>query len=401
MTKKPYKVMALSALITAMAAGSIMPTYASAAESTAKSASIQANVTNATDKHPEYSLGPEGLKEAITNTGSNSLVMDLYALTVLKQANANFDGITAIDAPLKTKIISDQNIARLNAGYWLDTIKPQMISTNQNIINYNTKFQNYYDTLITAVNNKDKATLANGLTRLNNDVIANKAEVDKLLVELRTFRNKMSTDTQNFKEDANKIASVLAGQDAGIPLLKQNIEAYMDAINKNNKILIAASVGTALGPLAIIGGVALIGTGVGAGYGVPLIAIGVGGTAAGIAGVILAKQEIDRAQGEIQKLTTDISNMELQIIGLTNLKEQTESLTETIDIAINALQNLSTKWDVIGTKYDSLLKNIAVISPNDLFFIKEDLNVAKDSWNDVRDTAANLYETDIKLVDKK
>ncbi|MED1302158.1 enterotoxin [[Bacillus thuringiensis] serovar konkukian] len=401
MTKKPYKVMALSALITAMAAGSIMPTYASAAESTAKSASIQANVTNATDEYPEYSLGPEGLKEAITNTGSNALVMDLYALTVLKQANANFDGISAIDASLKTKILSDQNIARLNAGYWLDTIKPQMISTNQNIINYNTKFQNYYDTLITAVNNKDKATLANGLTRLNNDVIANKAEVDKLLVELRNFRNKMSTDTQNFKEDANKITSVLAGQDAGIPLLQQNIASYMDAINQNNKILIAASVGTALGPLAIIGGVTLIATGAGAGYGVPLIAIGVGATAGGIAGVVLAKQEIDRAQGEIRKLTTDISNMELQIIGLTNLKQQTESLTETIDIAINALQNLSTKWDVIGSKYDSLLKNIAVISPNDLFFIKEDLSVAKDSWNDVRDTAANLYETDIKLVDKK
>ncbi|WP_170953231.1 HBL/NHE enterotoxin family protein, partial [Bacillus cereus] len=101
----------------------------------AKSASIQANVTNTTDEHPEYSLGPEGLKEAITNTGSNALVMDLYALTVLKQANANFNGISSIDASLKTKIIGDQNIARVNAGYWLDTIKPQMISTNQNIIN--------------------------------------------------------------------------------------------------------------------------------------------------------------------------------------------------------------------------------------------------------------------------
>ncbi|PDY96914.1 enterotoxin [Bacillus thuringiensis] len=400
MTKKPYKVMALSALITVMAAGSIMPTYASAAESTAKSTPIHAK-TGTTGDYPDYSLGPEGLKEAITNTGSNALVMDLYALTIIKQANADFNGLNSIDTSLRTKIINDQNIARINAGQWLDKLKPQMISTNQNIINYNTKFQNYYDTLITAVNNKDKETLSNGLTRLNNDVVANKAEVDELLGELREFRKKMATDTQNFKQDATQITSILASQDAGIPLLQNQLTTYHATIAEYNKLLIASAVATALGPLAIIGGAVLIGTGLGAKLGVVFIVGGLGSTAGGIAGIVIAKQEMDKAQEEIMNITGQITQAQLEVAGLTNLKEQTESLTETIDIAITALQNLSTKWDVVGSKYKSLLKNIAVMDPNDLFFIKEDLDVAKDSWKEVRDTAANLYETDIKLVDTK
>ena len=38
-------------------------------------------VAKAYNDYEEYSLGPEGLKDAIEKTGSNALVMDLYALT--------------------------------------------------------------------------------------------------------------------------------------------------------------------------------------------------------------------------------------------------------------------------------------------------------------------------------
>ncbi|KEK24277.1 non-hemolytic enterotoxin subunit B [Bacillus gaemokensis] len=401
MTKKPYKVMALSTLIAAMAAGNIMPTYASAAENTVKPAPIHANVTNAADKHGEYSLGPDGLRDAIAKTGSNVLTMDLYALTILKQANANFNGITAIQDSLKAQIIQHQNVARGNANQWLDNLKPQLISTNQNIINYSTRFQNYYDTLVAAVDKKDKAALTDGLTRLSNSISDNKAEVDKLVADLKAFRNKMTSDTQSFKDDANQITSVLASQDAGIPLLEKQIAANMESINKNNAILIASSVATALGPVAIIGGVALIATGAGAGYGVPLIIVGIGATAGGISGVVLAKKEIDRAQGEIQSLTGDITSMKLQVVGLTNLKQQTESLTQTIDIAIDALQNISTHWQTMGSKYNKVLQNVKFIQPEQLGFIKEDLKTAKDSWNQVQKLAENFQDSEIKVAENK
>ncbi|MBO1627486.1 non-hemolytic enterotoxin subunit B [Bacillus arachidis] len=403
MAKKPYKVMALSTLIATMAAANIMPTYASAAENTAKPAAVHAKAIDATGTHAEYSLGPDGLREALEKTGSNVLTMDLYALTILKQANANFNDITTIDDALKAKIIEHQKLARGNANEWLDTLKPQLISTNENIINYSDQFKNYYKTLQNAVDiaveKGDTEKLTAGLTQLTESISANKKEVDDLVKQLKSFRSKMASDTQSFKDDANQITSVLASQDAGIPLLEKQISANMESINKNNAILISASVSTALGPMAIIGGVALIATGVGAKAGAVLITVGVGATALGVTGVVLAKQEIDRAQGDIQKLTGDISNIKLQVVGLTNLKKQTESLSETIDIAIDSLQNISNQWQTMGSKYNSLLKNVNKVKPNQLGFIKENLQTANDSWEKIQKYAEDIQNSEIKVAE--
>ena len=123
--------------------------------------------------------------------------------------------------------------------------------------------------------------------------------MDQLVEDLKKFRNKMTSDTQNFKGDANQITSILASQDAGIPLLQNQITTYNEAISKYNAIIIGSSVATALGPIAIwwcssycyrrrnTVRVALI-----AG------AAAVGG---GTAGIVLAKKELDNAQAEIQK----------------------------------------------------------------------------------------------------
>ncbi|WP_369902113.1 HBL/NHE enterotoxin family protein [Bacillus manliponensis] len=400
MTKKPYKVMALSALITAFAATNIMPAHTFAAESQAKPSSIHATAAYASNEYTEYSLGPEGLREAMERTGSNALVMDLYALTIIKQANVNFNGLTVNDA-LKTSVLHHQNVARINANQWLDNLKPQLISTNQNIINYNTKFQNYYDTLVTAVDNQDKETLKKGLTRLSTSISENKQKVDKLVGDLKKFRDKMTTDTQNFKGDANQITSILASEDAGIPLLQQQITTYNEAIGKYNAIIIGSSVATALGPIAIIGGAVVIATGAGTPLGIALIAGGTAAIGGGATGIVLAKKELDNAQAEIQKLSGQVSQAQLQVAGLTNIKNQTEYLTNTIDIAITALQNISNQWYTMGSKYNSLLQNVESISPQDLVFIKEDLNIAKDSWGNIKEYAEKIYAEDIKVVDKK
>ncbi|KFN13819.1 non-hemolytic enterotoxin subunit B [Bacillus pseudomycoides] len=401
MTKKPYKVMALSAIMAVVAAGNILPAHTYAAESTTKPIPIHASVSDASDEYSEYSLGPDGLRDAMARTGSNALVMDLYALTIIKQANVNFNGITTVDDSLKTKVVHHQDVARGNANHWLDTIKPQLISTNQNIINYNTKFQNYYDTLVTAVDNKDKATLTKGLTRLSASITENKEKVDKLVEDLKKFRNKMTADTQNFKGDANQLTSILASQDAGIPLMQNQITTYNEAIGKYNAIIIGSSVATALGPIAIIGGAVVIATGAGTPLGIGLIAGGAAAIGGGTAGIVLAKKELDNAQAEIQKITGQISQAQLQVAGLTNIKTQTEYLTNTIDVAITALQNISNQWYTMGSKYNSLLQNVESISPNDLVFIKEDLNIAKDSWKNIKDYAEKIYAEDIKVVDTK
>jgi len=329
--------MALSALMAVFAAGNIMPAHTYAAESTVKQAPVHA-VAKVYNDYEEYSLGPEGLKDAMERTGSNALVMDLYALTIIKQGNVNFGNVSTVDAALKGKVIQHQNTARGNA-----------------IINYNTKFQNYYDTLVAAVDAKDKGTLTKGLTRLSSSINENKAQVDQLVEDLKKFRNKMTSDTQNFKGDANQITSILASQDAGIPLLQNQITTHNEAISKYNAIIIGSSVATALGPIAIIGGAVVIATGARTPLGIALLAGGATAVGGGAAGIVLAKKELDSAQAEIQKITGQITTAQLEVAGLTNIKTQTEYLTNTIDTAITALQNISNQWYTMGSKYNSLL----------------------------------------------
>ncbi|HDR8072504.1 TPA: alpha-helical pore-forming toxin family protein [Bacillus cereus] len=396
MKKKPYKVLVLSTLI--LAASNVMPTYTSAVKNE-KTISIHTTAAIVSNTYPEYSLGPEGLRGAIEKTGSNALVMDLYALSIIKQANINFKDVTVVDNSLKTKIIYHQNIARDNANKWLNRIKPQLISTNQNIINYNTKFQNYYDALVTAIDNKDRVTLTKGLTKLSTSILENKEKTDRLVDSLRKFRNKMTEDTQSFKKDSNQLTSILSSQDAGIPLLQAKMTAYNEAVRKLNAVLIGSAVATALGPVAIVGGIVLVATGAGGPLGVVLIAGGAAALAGGSTGVVLARKELDNAHVEIQKVAGQITEAQSQVASLTNIKNQTEYLTNTIDIAITAMQNISNQWYKMGAKYNSLLQNVRSISLEDFDFIKEDISIARDSWNDIREYSERLYTEDIKIVD--
>lgn len=394
-TTKNNKVIALSTLIALVTAGNLVPGTTYAAQNIEKNQAIYA--TSATDK---YVLGPEGLKEAIEKTGSNALTMDLYALTVLKQATVNFDGITSLDTSLKTKVLHHQEVAKDNANHWLDSIKPQLILTNQNIIKYNTIFQNYYTTLTKAIKEENKDKLTTGLTKLSTSISENKEQVDLLIKDLKNFRNTLTTDTQNFKEDSNRVTSILASQDAGIPALQQQLEAYNTAASKYNSLIIGASVVTALGPVAIIAGSAVILTGAGIPLGGGLIASGVAGAAAGTTGIVLAKQALDKTREEIQSITGKITQAQLDVAGLTNIKVQTEYLTATIDMAIVALQNISNQWQTMGVKYTSLLQSVKMISPENLGFISEDLEISKDSWEDIKDYAEKIYAKDIKVVDE-
>lgn len=383
--KKPYKVMALSTLIATIAAGSITPSYASTAENTTKPAPIYADAEN---NYPEYSLGPEGLKDALEKTGSNMLVMDLYALTVVKQANVNFDGLTVINNDLQTSIKDNHDASRKNAKQWLDGLKPQIIQTNQNIINYNTQFQNYYDVLVEAANNKDKETLKAVLTSLDDSISENKDAVDKLVQDLKDFRGKLELDTQNLKTDTNKVTDILSGQDAGIPLMQKQIETNQTLIDENNKVYIASSVATALGAY-------LTAT-------IVFAPIGAGALGGGIYGVTTSQQQIKAAQEEIKNLTENISTAKQQVAKLTVLKNNTNNLTETIDAAITALEKVKDKWQTMGTKYKSLNDNVDRINPDKLAsIIKADLKTAKGSWEQVNKYAENIQNNEIKFVEEK
>lgn len=383
--KKPYKVMALSTLIATIVAGSITPSYASAAEDTTKSVP---NYTDAADNYPEYSLGPQGLQDALTKTGSNMLVMDLYALTILKQANVNLDGLTTINNDLQNSLKYNQDVARQNAKQWLDGIKPQIIQTNQNIISYNQEFQSYYDILVEAAKDQDKETLQAVLKELINSISAYQGTVNKLAKDLGDLRTKLGDDTRNLKGNAGQITDILAGEKQGIPAMKKQIEANYTLIDENNKVYIGSSVATALGAY-------LVAT-------IIFAPIGAGGLGGGIYGVVTSQQQIKQAQEEIKRLTQNISTAEQQVVRLTTLEKNTNNLTATIDTAITAVEKIKDQWTIMGSQYQSLYDIVGKVKPDQIpKVVGRQLEAAQKSWNLVSNHATNIQNSEIKFVEGK
>lgn len=394
LAKKIYKTFLFPIMAVTIVFSNIAPSYAYAENATEEQAQ-----TNPTDIYNKFELGPDGLREAMKTTGSNALVMDLYALTVIKQPNISFKNVNSIETNLQNKILGDQDNARENAKEWLDQLKPQLIATNENIINYDNKFAGYYNKLLEATENKDTQALTARLTRLSNSVLENKREVDELIVDLKQFREKLQTDTQNLKANTNQLSTILTSQNTGVPLFQKQIDAYYESISKYNNILIASSVATAAGPITIVGGVAVLVTGAGTPLGIGLIAGGAGATGGGVTGIVLAKQGIDQAQEEIKVLTGNIEEAQIQLASITAIKKQMEFLTDTIDLAIDSLQNISTQWSTMEAKYRSLISNINIMDPEDFELLKEDLVIAKTSWSNIKDYAEKLYVEEIEIVD--
>ncbi|KXY84374.1 MULTISPECIES: HBL/NHE enterotoxin family protein [Bacillus] len=396
MIKQSYKVKALSTVIVVITIGNIFSTHIIAAENTTKSISIHTAKPDATT-YVKYSLGPVDLHDAIKKIGSSTGLMDFYALAVLKQANIDFNGIFTVKNPLEPKIIYHQERAKENASQWLHTLKPKIISIHQQIVNYTTRFQNYHKSLLAAIDNKDKETLTNGLTRLSISISENQAEVNRLVESLKEFKINMTEDTQMFKEDAHQLTLILASQDAGIPFLQNQITAFNDAINQYNTLMIGVSIGTTLSPIALIGGSVLIATGAGTPLGTAFIVGGTMAASGGVAGITSAWEELKHAQNVIQKISSQISHAQIQVAGLTNFQNQTEFLTSTIDTTISALQNISDQWHTIERRYNFLLQNIKIMDVQDMNFIKEDLNKSTDNWISVQEYAQKVNTTNIKI----
>nr|WP_235190143.1 hypothetical protein [Bacillus gaemokensis] len=84
------------------------------------------------------------------------------------------------------------------------------------------------------------------------------------------------------------------------------------------------------------------------------------------------------------------------------MKNNTNNLTETIDAAITALENVKNQWQTMGAKYKSLNDNVDKINPDKLaIIIKTDLKIAKDSWNKVNKYAEDIQKSEISFVEEK
>jgi len=352
-----------------------------------------------------YTLGPEGLKKALAETGSHILVMDLYAKTMIKQPNVNLSSIDlgSEGGELIKNIHLNQELSRINANYWLDTAKPKIQKTARNIVNYDEQFNNYYDTLIDTVKKKDKEGLKEGIGDLISTIDTNSEEVTAVIKMLETFKTKLYTNTIDFKNNIGGpdgkggLTAILAGKQALVPQLQAEIENLRSTQKAHFDNVLAWSIGGGLGAAILVigtiaGGVVIVVTG---GTATPLVvggltvlgAAGIGlGTAAGVTASnhMNSYNEISNKIGELT-MKADFANQ--AIISLTNAKDTLTYLYQTVDQAIMSLTNIQQQWNTMGANYKDLYDNIDQMQDHKLSLIPDDLKAAKQSWNDIHKDA--------------
>ncbi|EIT84742.1 non-expressed Enterotoxin C [Fictibacillus macauensis ZFHKF-1] len=311
-----------------------------------------------------YSLGAGEFKEAMQTSNANALALDTYAKMILEQKELDLNGIRDVNNSLKSRITTHQSNVRGNASYWINTIAPKMSATTQGIIAYSKTFHEAYDTLVKDVKKKDANALASHLGNLMTSVSENKAKTDELISLLSQYRSSITSDTQNFKTDAEEITTILAANDATLPLLQNEINQINGSIKKGNDLIIAGGV--------------LCATGIGCIAGGPMIANG--------------KKMVNNGRNVLAQKTAELSSTQAEAAVLMNVKNQVNNLTSSIDSAITALQSVSNYWQSIESKYNNVIKNLKTVTPDDFNFLEEDLQVAKKSWDDLSQFAVEHVE---------
>lgn len=358
-----------------------------------------------------YGLGPEALKAALTNTGSHALVMDLYAKSIIQAPIINLadQNLEEVDKEKIAIIPLHQNTARIHANDWLDNLKPKVINTNENIINFNRQFQEYYNTLIDAVEKANKAVLKKGLNNLTFTIQKNKKAVEELIHDLTIFKNKLYNDNNSFNLDIDHVSAILTGNQALIPQLEKEIESLKGTTESHtfySHLSYGAGLGagTVLGTVLIVLGIlTIVGTlGFGAKVGAGFITGGITSSGGAIAGAVLGAKQAEAAKNVDNKMIELIAkkdNAHRAILGLTAAKNQLSELQATINLAIDSLTSMKNQWDTMGAKYRGLINGLDSIQPQQLSLVKDDLELAKDDWNDIK-KYADILSKDLSNVGK-
>ncbi|MHB0803282.1 HBL/NHE enterotoxin family protein [Bacillus thuringiensis] len=398
MKKLPYKILSTAAIVAALTTGTILP-------STHIFAQVQVSQAEQTS---ESKLGPAAMKEALAETGSHMVAMNVYAKTILEQPDVNLDSVDigSEGENLVKQIHKDQKVSRNNAESWMDDLKPQMQNAARNIANYHETFEGYYDSLVTYAKENQTIQLQEGLESLKDEIDDNERELSDVIDALSDFKKKLYEDSKQLKIDVDGkndqpgLAAILAGKDALIPQLQKEIDTLLtsqkDYFNKALTWGIAGGAGTvaAIG-IAVAGGITIVVTG---GTATPLvIGFEAGLAAAGIGlGVTTSIEVINQMNGyseaakSIQKLSEQKDAVGQAVIALANAKETLTDMYTTVDQALSSLTALRTQWKTLGCNYDELIDQVKDMKVKDTSILVDDLNSANKQWNDIYKAADSI-----------
>ncbi|OJD64215.1 hemolytic enterotoxin HBL binding subunit HblB [Bacillus sp. NH11B] len=358
--KIPYKLIVASALLTMTTTSIVSPVAAFASE-----------IEQTNNGDTALSANEAKMKETLQKAGLFAKSMNAYSYMLIKNPDVNFEGITIngyVDLP--GRIVQDQKNARAHAVTWDTKVKKQLLDTLTGIIEYDTTFDNYYDTMVDAINTGDGDTLKEGITDLRGEIQQNQKYAQQLIEELTKLRDSIGQDVRAFGSNKDLLQSILKNQGVDVEADQKRLDEVLGSVNYYKQL---ESDGFNVMKGAILG--------------LPLI----GGIIVGVARDNLGKLEPLLAQ---LRQTVDYKVTLNRVVGVAynNISEMHKAL----DDAINSLTYMSTQWHDLDSQYSGVLGHIETASQkvdqNKFKFLKPNLNAAKDSWKTLHTDAVTLKE---------
>ncbi|MCW9133632.1 alpha-helical pore-forming toxin family protein [Bacillus paramycoides] len=356
----PYKLIVASALLTMTTTSVVSPVAAFASE-----------MEQTNNEDMSFSANEAKMKEALQKAGLFAKSMNEYSYLLINNPDVNFEGITINGyEDLPGKIVQDQRNARAHAVTWDTQVKRQLLDTLTGIVEYDTTFDNYYDTLVQAMNDGDGDTLKEGITDFRTEIQQNQAHTQKLIQELTKLRDNIGQDVRAFGSNKDQLYSILKNQTAGLEDDQKRLEDLLGQVNYYKKL---ESDGFTTMKVGIFG------------------LWWIGGIIVGTARDNLGK--IEPYLAEVRK-TVDSKTTLNRVVGVAY--NNIDQMHKAIDNAINALTYMSTQWHDLDSQYSGVLGHIEKVSEkadqNKFKFLKPNLNAAKDSWKTLKTDAVTLKE---------
>ncbi|PFL24319.1 hemolysin [Bacillus cereus] len=360
MKKIPYKLIVASALLTMSTTSVVSPAAAFASE-----------IEQTNNGDTALSANEVRMKETLQKAGLFAKSMNAYSYMLIKNPDVNFEGITIngyVDLP--GRIVQDQKNARAHAITWDTKVKKQLLDTLTGIIEYDTTFDNYYETMVDAINTGDGDTLKEGITDLRGEIQQNQKVAQQLIEELTKLRDSIGQDVRAFGSNKDLLQSILKNQGVDVEADQKRLDEVLGSVNYYKQL---ESDGFNVMKGAILG--------------LPII----GGIIVGVARDNLGKLEPLLAQ---LRQTVDYKVTLNRVVGVAY--NNTSEMHKALDDAINALTYMSTQWHDLDSQYSGVLGHIENAAQkadqNKFKFLKPNLNAAKDSWKTLRTDAVTLKE---------
>ncbi|PEF60489.1 HBL/NHE enterotoxin family protein [Bacillus cereus] len=363
--------------------------------------------------------------KSLPELGSQSILLQTYALTLLKQGD--------IVLPELPNFVKHQETARKNARYVLDKMYPNFISTNQSIISFSQKFKNYYAILYSLAEKaktdpQAKTDFLSGIQGLQAVLSKNKGEIDKVTQQIGTFQTILASDVSHFSTEAKKAEELLISKNGQIKELSDKIKAINNDIQAQITIITTTSVAIAVGAgtlsLGILIGTATIAaaaaptlsvataiTGAGVTLATPAAALaggsvvggitaGAGATAtgglstaatlgllspivAGLGAIVggsvtlgLADKKLTALRKDLMGTTQKLGETTIAAAALTVVKGQIDQFTNTVDQGKASFDRMKQGWEELSANFTDMYSSMNQVDVNQ-YLVLDKLNAMK------------------------